>query len=63
VSWAPQLRELLGVARVHRTLGLSAAVGNLAGRAPDEDRDTVVTALQKEFPTLTVAALTLGPQR
>jgi nitric oxide reductase NorQ protein len=62
VTWAPQLRELLGFARVHKTLGLPTAVANLAGRAPDHDRDTVVRVLSRHFGT-TVTALTLGPQR
>lgn len=61
VTWAPQLRELLGFARVHKTLGLSTAVGNLAGRAPDHDREAVVKTLTTHFGG-TVSALTLGPQ-
>ncbi|MGC5022800.1 AAA family ATPase [Micromonospora sp. DT47] len=61
-SWAPQLRELLGFARVRKTLGLPAAVANLAGRAPEQDREAVTAALQQQFGT-EVAALTLGKQR
>ncbi|MFE9690655.1 AAA family ATPase [Micromonospora sp. NPDC005806] len=62
VSWAPQLRELLGFARVRKTLGLAAAIGNLAGRAPEDDRPAVVAALQQHFGA-DVTALTLGKQR
>ncbi|PWU55568.1 ATPase [Micromonospora globispora] len=62
VSWAPQLRELLGFARVRKTLGLPAAIGNLAGRAPEDDRSAVVAALQQHFGA-DVTALTLGKQR
>jgi MoxR-like ATPase len=59
---APQLRELLGFARVRQTLGLAAAVANLAGRAPEDDRPEVIAALSKHF-AITVSALTLGKQR
>ncbi|MGN9920286.1 AAA family ATPase [Micromonospora palomenae] len=62
VSWAPQLRELLGFTRVRKTLGLPAAVANLAGRAPEHDRETVTAALQQHFGT-EITALTLGKQR
>jgi hypothetical protein len=62
VSWAPQLRELLGFARVRKTLGLPAAVGNLAGRAPEDDRPEVTAVLARHFGT-DVAALRLGKQR
>jgi nitric oxide reductase NorQ protein len=62
VSWAPQLRELLGFARVRKTLGLPAAIANLAGRAPDDDRAEVIAALSTAFGT-PVTALTLGQQR
>jgi nitric oxide reductase NorQ protein len=62
VSWAPQLRELLGFARVRKTLGLAVAVGNLAGRAPEDDRAEVTAVLAKHFGT-DIAALRLGKQR
>jgi hypothetical protein len=62
VSWAPQLRELLGFARVRKTLGHAAAVANLAGRAPEADRSEVVAALNQHFGT-TVTPLALGDQR
>ncbi|MEV0133673.1 AAA family ATPase [Dactylosporangium sp. NPDC050688] len=62
VTWAPQLRELLGFTRVRKTLGLPAAIANLAGRAPEDDRTAVSKALSAAFGT-TVTALTLGKQR
>jgi nitric oxide reductase NorQ protein len=62
LTWAPQLRELIGFTRVRTTLGLPAAVANLAGRAPDDDRPEVIAALSKHFGTA-VTALTLGKQR
>jgi hypothetical protein len=62
LTWAPQLRELLGFARVRKSLGLPAAVANLAGRAPDDDRPDVIAALAKEFGA-DIAPLTLGKQR
>jgi len=62
VSWAPQLREALGFAQVAKTLGPAAAVANLAGIAPDDDRPQVIAELSKHFAT-TVSALSLGAQR
>jgi MoxR-like ATPase len=62
LSWAPQLREMLGFSRVRKTLGLPAAVANLAGRAPEADRPDVIAALAQHFGT-TVAALAVGKQR
>ncbi|MFG1888098.1 AAA family ATPase [Micromonospora sp. NPDC049051] len=62
VSWAPQLRELLGFARVRKTLGLPAAVANLAGRTPEQDREAVTAVLRQQFGA-DVVALTLGKQR
>lgn len=62
LTWAPQLRELLGFARVRKTLGLPAAIANLAGRAPEDDRPQVTAALSAAFGT-PVTALKLGKQR
>jgi hypothetical protein len=62
VGWAPQLREVLGLVKVRKAIGLAAAVGNLAGRAPDEDREQVTAVLAKHTGT-TVRALTVGKQR
>ncbi|MFG2058568.1 AAA family ATPase [Micromonospora sp. NPDC048930] len=62
VGWAPQLRELLGFTRVSKTLGAAAAVANLVGRAPLEDREQVLAALKQQFGT-DINPLTLGKQR
>jgi nitric oxide reductase NorQ protein len=61
VSWAPQLRELLGFSRVRKSLGQAAAVANLAGRAPDDDRTQVAGVLAKHFGT-DITPLRLGKQ-
>src|SRR5262249_3258424 len=61
LGFAPQLRELLGFARVRKTLGLAAAVANLAGRAPDEDRAEVTAVLTKHFGA-DITTLRLGKQ-
>src|SRR5262249_19800282 len=53
LGWAPQLRERLGPA---------AAVGNLAGRAAEEDREQVTAVLAKHTGTA-VRPLTVGKQR
>jgi MoxR-like ATPase len=49
IGWAPQLRELLAYARVAGILGENAALANLAGIGPEEDRDVVAAALSKAF--------------
>ena len=49
IGWAPQLRELIGYAKVAAILGENAAVANLAGIAPEEDRDVVADAVGKAF--------------
>jgi hypothetical protein len=62
VGWAPQLRELLGFTRVRKTLGPAAAIANLAGRAPDDDRAEVTAVLTRHFGT-DITPLRLGKQR
>ncbi|WP_051809705.1 AAA family ATPase [Actinoplanes subtropicus] len=62
LSWAPQLRELLGFTRVRKALGHKAAVANLAGRAPEDDRAEVIAALTAHFGT-EITPLRVGPQR
>jgi hypothetical protein len=62
VRWAPQLREMLGFTRVRKTLGLTAAVANLAGRAPEDDRPEVIAALTHHFGG-EVSVLAVGKQR
>jgi nitric oxide reductase NorQ protein len=49
IGWAPQLRELLAYARVVGILGENAAIANLAGIGPEEDRDVIAAALAKAF--------------
>ena len=62
IGWAPQLRELLAYAKVAGILGEDAAIANLAGIAPEEDRDLVADAVAKAFTRKTVAPLALGRQ-
>ena len=62
IGWAPQLRELLAYAKVAAILGEDAAIANLAGIAPEEDRDLVADAVAKAFTRKTVAPLALGRQ-
>jgi MoxR-like ATPase len=62
IGWAPQLRELLAYAKVAAILGEPAAIANLVGIAPEEDRDAVAEAVGKAFARTTVAPLALGRQ-
>ena len=48
--------------RSPRILGEDAAIANLAGIAPEEDRDAVAEAVAKAFGRKTVAPLALGRQ-
>ncbi|MHA4948721.1 AAA family ATPase [Micromonospora sp. SD19] len=63
IDWAPQLRELLAFKRVAGSLGLAAAVANLAAVAPEADRQAVVEALQRAYRGTTITPLTLGKQK
>ncbi|MGC5288896.1 AAA family ATPase [Micromonospora sp. DT231] len=63
IDWAPQLRELLAFKRVAESLGLAAAVANLAAIAPEADRQAVVEALQRAYRGTTITPLTLGKQK
>jgi len=62
IGWAPQLRELLAYAKVAAILGENAAIANLAGIAPEEDRDVVAEAVAKAFGGKPPAPLALGRQ-
>jgi len=62
IGWAPQLRELLAYDKVAAILGENAAIANLAGIAPEEDRDAVAEAVGKAFGRKTPAPLALGRQ-
>ncbi|MEE4544051.1 AAA family ATPase [Streptomyces sp. V4-01] len=62
LGWAPQLRELLSYQKAEAVLGTRAALGNLVGIAPAEDRDAVAEAVAKVVGIQQVAPLTLGRQ-
>ena len=49
IGWAPQLRELIAFQRLSSVLGPDAAIANLVGIAPDEDRDVVAAAVAVTF--------------
>jgi hypothetical protein len=61
IGWAPQLRELLAFKRLADVLGPQAAVANLLGVAPLEDRDVVAKAVTTAYGTST-GPLRLGRQ-
>ena len=61
IGWAPQLRELIAFAKIAGVLGTDAAVANLAGIAPEEDRDAVAEAAARVFGR-PVTPLALGRQ-
>ena len=61
VGWAPQLRELLAFQQVEAVLGADAAVQNLLGVAPEEDRDVVAEVVRAVFGRR-FTALALGRQ-
>jgi len=50
VTWAPEMRELLGYKRVARTLGPEIALNNLLSIAPEDARETLQELLQKILP-------------
>ncbi|MGW1974211.1 AAA family ATPase [Streptomyces sp. NPDC001889] len=62
LGWAPQLRELLSYQKTEAVLGTKAALANLVGIAPVEDRDIVAAAIIKAAGVKEVAPLTLGKQ-
>jgi nitric oxide reductase NorQ protein len=62
IGWAPQLRELLAYAKVAAILGEAAAIANLVGIAPEEDRDAVAETVGKAFARKPPAPLALGRQ-
>lgn len=61
IGWAPQLRELIAFSKIEDVLGLEAAVANLLGVAPEEDRDVVREVVQTVFGK-EYAPLALGKQ-
>ncbi|MFF7337374.1 AAA family ATPase [Streptomyces sp. NPDC008163] len=62
LGWAPQLRELLSYQRTEAVLGTKAALANLVGIAPVEDRDAVADAVIKTVGVTKAEPLTLGKQ-
>ncbi|MET8981678.1 AAA family ATPase [Streptomyces sp. NPDC004539] len=62
LGWAPQLRELLSYQKIEAVLGTKAALANLVGIAPPEDRDTVADAVSKIVGIKDTKPLTLGRQ-
>ncbi|MGW2540972.1 AAA family ATPase [Kitasatospora sp. NPDC001574] len=62
LGWAPQLRELLSYQKTESVLGTKAALANLVGIAPPEDRDAVADAVKKVIGVQKIAPLTLGKQ-
>ncbi len=49
IGWAPQLRELIAFQRLSSVLGPEAAIANLVGIAPEEDRDVVAATVALVF--------------
>jgi nitric oxide reductase NorQ protein len=49
IAWAPQLRELIAFQKITRVLGTDAAVANLIGIAPEEDRDVVAEVIASVY--------------
>ncbi|MEV5704817.1 AAA family ATPase [Actinoallomurus sp. NPDC052274] len=61
IGWAPQLRELIAYQKITRVLGTDAAVANLIGIAPEEDRDEVAKVIATVYGR-TIKPLALGRQ-
>lgn len=61
IGWAPQLRELIAFQRLAGVLGLDAAIANLVGIAPEEDRDVVAQVVSTTYGR-PVTPLALGRQ-
>jgi hypothetical protein len=59
IGWSPQLRELLGLVKVRDTLGMTAALSNLAGIAPLDCRAEITAALSRHTGQ-TITPLALG---
>ncbi|TMQ82632.1 AAA family ATPase [Actinomadura soli] len=61
IGWSPQLRELINFQKIAGVLGPEAAVANLLGVAPEEDRDVVAEVVSAVYGR-TVTPLALGQQ-
>lgn len=49
VSWAPQMRECLAFAKVHKAFGETMALRNLVAVAPEIDRESVAAVLSASY--------------
>jgi hypothetical protein len=58
ITWSPQLRSLLSYRDLAARLGADYAAANLVSKAPEHDRDEIMTALKTRFPK--IAALSVG---
>jgi MoxR-like ATPase len=61
IGWAPQLRELIAFQKITRVLGQDAAIANLIGVAPEEDRDVVAEVVRMVYGRA-ITPLALGRQ-
>jgi MoxR-like ATPase len=61
IGWAPQLRELIAFQKISKVLGQQAAVANLIGVSPEEDRDVVADVIRSVYGRA-VTPLALGRQ-
>ncbi|MFI0410609.1 AAA family ATPase [Actinomadura sp. 3N508] len=61
IGWSPQLRELINFQKIAGVLGPEAAVANLLGVAPEEDRDVVAEVVSAVYGRA-VTPLALGQQ-
>lgn len=50
LSWAPEMRELLGYQRVSELLGDEIAINNLVNLAPEDCREEVLDEIRTAFP-------------
>ncbi|MFC4912965.1 AAA family ATPase [Actinomadura gamaensis] len=61
IGWAPQLRELIAFQKIAGVLGPEAAVANLLGVAPEDDREVVAEVLSAVYGRA-ITPLSLGQQ-
>lgn len=61
ITWAPQLRELLGFVRISDTFGEELALANLVSIAPEHDRPIIAEVIEGAY-GIQVAPARLGAQ-
>ena len=62
ITWMPQLRELFQAKRIHEVTGsMEIALGNLAGLAPEDDREYVLQKIRSTA-GMSVERLRIGKQ-